>query len=285
VWLTQDPYRGRLNEPMTLHRYGYVGDNPISFIDPYGFAAKACCQTSASSSYAGSGIKSKLVVNSTQNSPLCKSTNGGTKTSNLTCTQSTSSTVDSDIRYKKILENAEKLIGAGVNWDAEGNLKTANGQYTDLVCIDVPVISAVSSGFALKDKMKDDYNNNKNKVRKYDSGNIIKNLRGYNNTPENPNFYRRVTNVVTYLTNQGLYHPVDSGFAPKPGMLIVYNGPHGEPEYHSGVINEVKDGKVVSIIAASESTGSASVQIVQEKYLEDSHFTINGYGEWPEYKN
>lgn len=37
VWLTQDPYRGRLNEPMTLHRYGYVMNNPLNYYDPYGY--------------------------------------------------------------------------------------------------------------------------------------------------------------------------------------------------------------------------------------------------------
>jgi RHS repeat-associated protein len=37
VWLTQDPYRGRLGEPGTLHRYGYVGNNPTLFLDLYGF--------------------------------------------------------------------------------------------------------------------------------------------------------------------------------------------------------------------------------------------------------
>ena len=37
VWLTQDPYRGRLNEPMTLHRYGYVRNNPINLVDIGGY--------------------------------------------------------------------------------------------------------------------------------------------------------------------------------------------------------------------------------------------------------
>lgn len=38
VWMQQDPYRGRLPEPVTLHRYGYVGGNPINNIDPFGYA-------------------------------------------------------------------------------------------------------------------------------------------------------------------------------------------------------------------------------------------------------
>lgn len=37
VWLTQDSYRGDLNKPMTLHRFSYVGNNPTSYIDLYGF--------------------------------------------------------------------------------------------------------------------------------------------------------------------------------------------------------------------------------------------------------
>jgi len=37
IWLTQDPYRGRLIEPMTLHRYGYVWNNPVNLVDINGF--------------------------------------------------------------------------------------------------------------------------------------------------------------------------------------------------------------------------------------------------------
>jgi len=37
VWVQQDPYRGRLDVPMTLHRYEYVGESPINFADWYGF--------------------------------------------------------------------------------------------------------------------------------------------------------------------------------------------------------------------------------------------------------
>ena len=39
VWLQQDPYRGRLPDPKTLHRYGYVGANPVTYSDWLGFAA------------------------------------------------------------------------------------------------------------------------------------------------------------------------------------------------------------------------------------------------------
>jgi RHS repeat-associated protein len=37
VWLQQDLYRGRLPEPMTLHRYGYVRQNSVNYADWYGF--------------------------------------------------------------------------------------------------------------------------------------------------------------------------------------------------------------------------------------------------------
>ncbi len=39
VWMQQDPYRGQLPEPVTLHRYGYVGANPVNWADPYGWHA------------------------------------------------------------------------------------------------------------------------------------------------------------------------------------------------------------------------------------------------------
>jgi RHS repeat-associated protein len=35
-WLTQDPYRGGINSPMTRHRYLYVRNNPVNRIDPLG---------------------------------------------------------------------------------------------------------------------------------------------------------------------------------------------------------------------------------------------------------
>ncbi len=37
VWMGQDSYRGRLSEPMSLHRFGYVHNNPVSYWDWYGF--------------------------------------------------------------------------------------------------------------------------------------------------------------------------------------------------------------------------------------------------------
>lgn len=39
-WLTQDTYRGDSINPLTLHRYNYVLNSPINFIDVYGFSPK-----------------------------------------------------------------------------------------------------------------------------------------------------------------------------------------------------------------------------------------------------
>lgn len=39
-WLSQDPYRGLLTQPQTLHRYAYVGNNPTTDRDWLGYAAK-----------------------------------------------------------------------------------------------------------------------------------------------------------------------------------------------------------------------------------------------------
>lgn len=38
TWLQQDPYRGQLHQPQSIHRYGYVQNNPLTFSDFYGFA-------------------------------------------------------------------------------------------------------------------------------------------------------------------------------------------------------------------------------------------------------
>lgn len=37
TWLQRDPYRGQISDPMTLHRYGYVGNNPLTYADPLGY--------------------------------------------------------------------------------------------------------------------------------------------------------------------------------------------------------------------------------------------------------
>jgi hypothetical protein len=37
VWLQKDSYRGHLSQPMTLHQYGYVNDNPTNLVDWYGY--------------------------------------------------------------------------------------------------------------------------------------------------------------------------------------------------------------------------------------------------------
>jgi RHS repeat-associated protein len=50
VWLTQDPYRGRIDIPVTLHRYGYVGANPMTWVDAWGYDRQ---QSSGLSYYQG----------------------------------------------------------------------------------------------------------------------------------------------------------------------------------------------------------------------------------------
>ena len=37
VWLVQDVHRGSDADPLTLHRYAYVVNNPVNAIDPYGY--------------------------------------------------------------------------------------------------------------------------------------------------------------------------------------------------------------------------------------------------------
>ena len=37
TWLTRDEYRGESMEPMSLHRYMYAQDNPVSYVDAYGW--------------------------------------------------------------------------------------------------------------------------------------------------------------------------------------------------------------------------------------------------------
>jgi RHS repeat-associated protein len=52
VWLQQDPYRGQLDTPMTLHRYGYVGGNPITSYDVLGYKANQNSWKAAQEGYA-----------------------------------------------------------------------------------------------------------------------------------------------------------------------------------------------------------------------------------------
>ena len=39
TWLTQDPYRGQVQEPRSLQRYQYVYNSPVNYWDVYGYAA------------------------------------------------------------------------------------------------------------------------------------------------------------------------------------------------------------------------------------------------------
>jgi RHS repeat-associated protein len=42
TWVQQDIYRGRMDEPGTLHRYGYVEGNPTTYFDLYGLSTEGC---------------------------------------------------------------------------------------------------------------------------------------------------------------------------------------------------------------------------------------------------
>jgi RHS repeat-associated protein len=46
VWMGQDVYRGRLDSPMSLHRYGYVSNNPINYFDYYGYKLRFAAESS-----------------------------------------------------------------------------------------------------------------------------------------------------------------------------------------------------------------------------------------------
>jgi RHS repeat-associated protein len=41
-WSQQDPVRGHLDDPTSLNRYLYAGDDPVNFTDPSGRDATAC---------------------------------------------------------------------------------------------------------------------------------------------------------------------------------------------------------------------------------------------------
>lgn len=41
TWMSQDPYRGQLSDPQSLHRYGYVEGNPVNYWDVYGYATNS----------------------------------------------------------------------------------------------------------------------------------------------------------------------------------------------------------------------------------------------------
>ncbi|MBD3362706.1 hypothetical protein GF362_03235 [Candidatus Dojkabacteria bacterium] len=39
VWMRQDNYRGEIRNPMSLHRYMYVKNSPVNYIDMYGYTS------------------------------------------------------------------------------------------------------------------------------------------------------------------------------------------------------------------------------------------------------
>ncbi len=137
TWLEQDPYRGRIAEPMSLHRTMYVNDNPINLVDRYGFTsiqdlpfdlgtapvAGASAQL-RSSSYTGSSAKASIIVNGTQISPTMKSLNGGTITGcgyTMSCSPRTEClysqscntfSIDSQLGLAKLVSDYLNMAGA-----------------------------------------------------------------------------------------------------------------------------------------------------------------------------
>ncbi|ACL26414.1 RHS repeat-associated core domain-containing protein [Chloroflexus aggregans] len=68
VWLSPDPYRGNIALPNSLHRYGYVANNPTGWIDAWGYDR----QTSG-----GSGVR--LAVGSNSRVSVDVSYSGGNR--------------------------------------------------------------------------------------------------------------------------------------------------------------------------------------------------------------
>ena len=59
TWLQADPYRGTLTDPETLSRYGYVGNNPTTASDAFGFVKQQRMQTITAGKAFGSSTKMK----------------------------------------------------------------------------------------------------------------------------------------------------------------------------------------------------------------------------------
>ena len=70
-WLSADPYRGTMADPGTLGRYGYVGGNPTTYTDAYGYRV----QENGTSKYMGGSLKTCQ-----QQYGFCPTTNGTTVT-------------------------------------------------------------------------------------------------------------------------------------------------------------------------------------------------------------
>lgn len=71
LWLTQDRYRGQLSNSQTLHRYGYVHQNPINLIDVYGFFAFSFIFTNMLRNTANNNIEKLTKLYKTENCGRC----------------------------------------------------------------------------------------------------------------------------------------------------------------------------------------------------------------------
>ena len=76
-FITQDTYRGEINNPSTLHLYTYCHNNPINYIDPSGHAVTTGgIEISASAGYSFSG-SIFIAKDSKSNIALCASISAG----------------------------------------------------------------------------------------------------------------------------------------------------------------------------------------------------------------
>jgi RHS repeat-associated protein len=85
VWLTQDLYRGRVEDPTTLHRYMYAGNNPVTLVDLYGLNTTnpGTAASGRSSSSATAYARNQAVYQGPFSSPKLKCLYGGTRPRSL----------------------------------------------------------------------------------------------------------------------------------------------------------------------------------------------------------
>ncbi len=90
VWLTRDPYRGQINDPMSLHRYAYVNNNPATLRDAYGLSSTqipgalfdepkvaGSSATLRSSNSTARTVRRACISHGTSHNPMQKTMTGG----------------------------------------------------------------------------------------------------------------------------------------------------------------------------------------------------------------
>lgn len=127
VWLTRDPYRGQINDPMSLHRYAYVNNNPATLRDAYGLSttqipgalfdepkvagssATLRADTLRSSNATARAVRRECISSGTSHNPMQKSMNGGRYS---TCSDTASWIVDQIKDYHLI-----RSLGSNIHLD------------------------------------------------------------------------------------------------------------------------------------------------------------------------